>query len=528
VIVSLRRVQSACDAPPIDLLYAAPLENHRVERLQELPSAAESSLTRREFRLATALTLAVTALRLWAAAYADLNPDEAYYWYWSRHLAASYFDHPPMVAYLIRLSTDLFGNAPLGVRFLSILLIVPISAATYATGRVLFDHTVGARGLLWLNATVLVGVGGLIATPDMPSVLFWILSTLALAIATRSGNGPWWFLAGCCAGLGVLSKLTDLFLAPGILLCLLSVREQRRWLRTPWPWLGVAVAALLLVPMIRWNAAHEWITFTKQLGRAEPSAFYPKGLPEYIAGQYLLLNPGVATFAGIGFVLWLRRRLSDARPGLDMLVPTVLPLLLYFAVHALFARVEGNWLAPVYPTLALIAAVAAESAAPSVGLKWIRAATVPVGFAIAALGLLAVADPYQLIPPRSDPVKVMHGWARFAADAESIRRASGARWIAAANYSIDAVLVYHLRDAGIPIFDVTEPARYAFAPPPDPALRGEPALLVSDKPFDGSLHRCFAKLAPAPSLAEDGSGRQHQAYGYLAEEPIRGLFRRAC
>lgn len=159
--------------------------------------------------------IALTALRFVAAAYTGLNPDEAYYWYWSRHLAASYYDHPPMVAYLIRLSTELFGNAPLGVRFLTILLILPISAATYLTGRLLFDRPVGARGMLWLNATILVGVGSLIATPDMPSVLFWSLAILALAAAIYSGKGAWWLVVGCAAGLGILSKLTDLFLVPG-------------------------------------------------------------------------------------------------------------------------------------------------------------------------------------------------------------------------------------------------------------------------------------------------------------------------
>jgi len=498
------------------------------ESMAEPEPSKGPRLPRDEFRLATALTIALVALRFWAAAYTDLHPDEAYYWYWSRHLAASYYDHPPMVAYVIRLSTDLFGNSPLGVRFLSLLMIVPISAATYATGRLLFNRAVGARGMLWLNATILVGVGGLIATPDIPSVLFWSLTILAFAKAVRSGKGAWWLLVGFCAGLGVLSKLTDLFLAPGLLVYLLLARDHRRWLRTPWPWLGVAVAAFLLIPMIRWNLAHDWVTFSKQLGRAEPNRFYPQGLPEYLAGQYLLLNPGVATFAAIGVVLWLRRKLDETARGLDILVLSSLPLLGYFAVHALFASVQGNWPVPVYPTLALIAAVAAEQSVVGVRLARIRAATVPAGFAVATLGLLAFANPYDLIPARSDPVKVMHGWARFAADVEKLRRESGAGWIAADSYGINAALVYYLRDADVPIVDVTEPARYTFAPPPDPALRAEPALFVSDQPFARRPHTCFAKLSPVLPLAPDGLDRQHQAFGYLAEKPIHGLFRGAC
>lgn len=512
-------IHSVCVASPDTLEMS--------ESMAEPQPSTGPRLPRDELRLATALVLALMALRCWAAAYTGLSPDEAYYWYWSRHLAASYYDHPPMVAYVIRLSSDIFGNSPLGIRFLSILMIVPISAATYATGRLLFDRAVGVRGMLWLNATILVGVGGLIATPDMPSVLFWSLTILAFVMAVRSGKGGWWLVVGCCAGLGVLAKLTDLFLAPGLLLCLL-LRDHRHWLRTPWPWLGVALAALLLIPMIRWNLTHDWITFGRHLGGDEPRRFYAKGLPEYLGGQYLLLNPGVATFAVIGVVLWPRRKLDDIAEGLQILAVTSLPLLGYFAVHAIFARVQGNWPAPVYPALALIAAVAAERLVAGAQLGRIRAATVPTGFAVAILGLLAFADPYELIPPGSDPVKVMHNWDRFVADVEKLRQESGARWIAADSYAINAVLVYYLRDANVPIVDVTEPARYTFAPTPDPALRGEPALFVSDKPFDRKLHSCFAKLAPVPALAADGLARQHQAFGYLAEEPVEGLFRSAC
>jgi 4-amino-4-deoxy-L-arabinose transferase-like glycosyltransferase len=497
------------------------------ETVTEPPPSIGSTPRRDELRWAAVLILVVTGLRFWAAAATGLNPDEAYYWYWSRYLAASYYDHPPMVAYLIRLSTELFGDAPFGVRFLSMLLIVPISAATYLAGRLLFDRAVGLRGVLWLNATVLIGVGGLIATPDMPSALFWILTILTFAIAVQSRHGAWWLLVGCFAGLGVLSKLTDLFLLPGLFLCLFVDRDLRRSLRTPWPWLGVAAAVLVLTPMIRWNLAHGWVTFLKQLGRAEPHRFYPKGLPEYLAGQYLLLNPAVATFAVIGIVLWLRRKLVEATPGLRILVFTSLPLLAYFAVHALFARVEGNWPVPVYPSLALIAAVATERTAGA-GLARLRAAAVPIGFVVATVGLVIFANPFRIIPPGSDPAKVMHGWDRFAGDVAELRRQSGAPWIAAANYSINAVLVYYLRDSGIPIRDVTEPVRYAFAPRPDPSLPAESPLLASDKPFDQMQHSCFGKLTPVAPVGGDQVDRTHQVFAYLAERPMPGLLRRGC
>ncbi len=491
----------------------------------EAPAVAP--VLRGEVRAAAAMIAVLTMCRVWAAAVTGLNPDETYYWYWSRHLAASYFDHPPMVAYLMRLSTDLFGDSPLGVRLLSLLLVVPISAATYATGRILFGRAVGWRGALWLNATILVGVGSLIATPDMPSVLFWTLTVLAFVVALRTGTGAWWIAVGLMAGLGVMSKLTDLFLAPGLLLCLLALPRERRWLATPWPWLGVAVAVLVLVPVLRWNLDHGLVTFSKQLGRAAPERLFVQGLPEYVAGQYLLLNPGVATFAAAGVALWMRGRLEEAEPGFRLLFLLTAPLVAYFAVHALFDRVQGNWPVPVYPAVAMMAASAAGRAGAGGRLARFRAAVVPFGFVTGMLGLLAFANPFGLIPPRADPVAVMHGWDRFAADVEAMRKQGGLTWIATTNYSIDAVLTYYLRDAGVPVVDVTEPARYTFAPRPDPGLRALPALLVSDKPVAERARRCFARITPLPPPA-DADGLRHKAIGYRAESPIPGLFRTPC
>src|ERR1700710_3244772 len=87
----------------------------------------------------TAVTiLALVALRLIAAAWMPLTFDEAYYWMWSKHLAGGYYDHPPMVAVVIRLGTLIGGDTELGVRLVSILLRLPMSFAVERAGDVLF------------------------------------------------------------------------------------------------------------------------------------------------------------------------------------------------------------------------------------------------------------------------------------------------------------------------------------------------------------------------------------------------------
>ena len=78
-------------------------------------------------RLAIALIAFLITLRAIMAAALPLSADEAYYWLWSKHLAAGYFDHPPAIAWLIHAGTALFGDTPLGVRFAGLVLSLPAS-----------------------------------------------------------------------------------------------------------------------------------------------------------------------------------------------------------------------------------------------------------------------------------------------------------------------------------------------------------------------------------------------------------------
>src|ERR1700741_837292 len=116
----------------------------------------------------TAVTiLALVALRLVAAAWTPLTFDEAYYWMWSKALAGGYYDHPPMVAIVIRLGTMIAGDTPFGVRLASILLGLPRSWAIYRPAESLFGgQRIAASETILLNVTLMAAVGSLIVTPD--------------------------------------------------------------------------------------------------------------------------------------------------------------------------------------------------------------------------------------------------------------------------------------------------------------------------------------------------------------------------
>jgi 4-amino-4-deoxy-L-arabinose transferase-like glycosyltransferase len=299
----------------------------------------------RLIRNTVATVLALVALRLVAAAWTPLTFDEAYYWMWSKYLAFGYYDHPPMVAAVIRLGTMIAGDSEFGVRLVSILLALPMRLAANAT--------------ILLNVTLMAAVGSLIVTPDSPLLTASSFVLFFLAKVLETGRGGWWLAVGAAVGTALLSKYTALFFGPAILIWLLLVPRLRRWLVSPWPYLGALVALAIFSPVILWNADHQWVSFIKQIGRARIADFHLGFIGELIPTQIAFATPLVFVLGTMGLYALLRHR-AGALAARALINATFWTIVAYFIWHSLHARVEANWFAPVYPAFAIAAAVAAN------------------------------------------------------------------------------------------------------------------------------------------------------------------------
>jgi 4-amino-4-deoxy-L-arabinose transferase-like glycosyltransferase len=320
-------------------------------------SPADSRLVRN-----TCLTvLALVALRLVAAAWTPITFDEAYYWMWSKHLAGGFYDHPPMVALVIRAGTLIAGDTELGVRLVSILLALPMSFAVYRTSAILFgDQRVAATATILLNVTLMAAVGTLIVTPDAPLLVASSFVLFFLAKVPETGRGAWWLAVGAAIGCALVSKYTALFFGAAILIWLVVVPKQRRWLLSPWPYLGAVVAFAIFAPVILWNADHQWVSFLKQIsGRARIEDFRPAYIGELIPTQIAFATPFIFVLGAMGLHA-LARRKTGALPARVLVNVMFWTITVYFIWHSLHARVEANWFAPVYPAFAIAAAVAAH------------------------------------------------------------------------------------------------------------------------------------------------------------------------
>ena len=196
----------------------------------------------------------------------------------------------------------------------------------------------------------------------------------ALVELWRSGKARWLLAVGVALGLMLESKFTGGFFAAGVAVAFLTAPSLRRWLVSPASAAALAIAAAIFAPFVVWNAEHGWATFIKQLGRTPPHAFEPLYALEFVAAQIGLMNPLV--FPAFALAVAARPWRRSIPPGSNdearrILVSTIAPAAIYFLFHALHDRVQGNWLAPLFPACAVLAAdlVAARAPRGRAGLK---------------------------------------------------------------------------------------------------------------------------------------------------------------
>ena len=450
---------------------------------------------------------ALTILRLWAAAHAGLAPDETYYWLWSRTPAFGYADHPPMIAWWIWLSTRVLGDTALGIRALPILSALVTSVAVYGIATQLWSRSIALRAALWFNAMVLIGVGAIFATPDAPSTMFWALAVWVLSAIFRTKRSWLWILAGLFAGLGCVSKYTNLFFGLGIVAWLLIDPAGRHWFRSPWLWAGGLVACLVFLPVLLWNEQHDWISFSRQFGRINVlHQLTLRYLGELLASQLGLLNPLIAYFALLAISIAFKKP-NDYRSSPSVfLVLIAAPLVAYMVLHAVHDRIQANWLAPIYPQVALLAAAAAgNDLATSPMRERLVRVVVPLGCAISTIALLYIARPFDLLLPFPSPVNRLEGWQDLAATVERLRQRSGATWIATASYDVNAELTFYMRGR-VAVRQITERQRYR-STPLDSGLVAQRALLVLPEAGSetGRFKRCFEITEPISVIARQGA-----------------------
>lgn len=440
------------------------------------------------------IVLGFLALHIGMAALIPLVEDEAYYALWASRPAFGYYDHPPMIAWWIWLGEQGLGRTTLGVRLLPLLASALITLATYRVACLLTDdRRTGLWAAFWVNSMTLFAALSFIATPDAPSALFWTASVWALAELLKRKNANWWLAVGLFAGLGVQSKFTNLFFGVGLVLWILLSVDGRRWL-TRWQlWAGGFVACLAMAPLVWWNELHDWVGLERQFGRIEADGFALAGVAEFVLSTILLVSP-------LLFWLVLRGVRRSGRAG-AFLIWVSAPFVIYLVYHGTQASVQGNWLLPIYPSLAVIASLSLRREGPG----WVEKAAGPLGLATTALVLALALWPGVPVFPGHNPLNQTKGWEDVGPEIEELAAQNDARWIATGGYGLTGQL-HHYISRNLPVWQINEPKRYLFRGAFPQSLCGEKALVVVRRNQSDAALRHFVSVVDLGTVTRSSKG----------------------
>ena len=277
-----------------------------------------------------------------------LLPDEAYYWVWSNNLQLSYYDHPPMIAWLFRLGHFLepYGHA---VRFPAIIFL-HLSLFTWRSifNELKLPDTSLQRFLFLILLVPYLGIGSVILTPDLPLMFFWPLSLYFFIRITQNSKWSDYAWLGMSLGFGFLSKYhIVLFLICAVVY--LSV--EKKWPVIKWKYVGFTFIFGLIfsLPVIIWNVANDFQSFTFQLNHGLKAESWDWIWPiEYLLGQFFMLLPPLT------FYFYKARKTENLKP----LYYFTVVVLFFFFVTSFKSSVEMNWTLMAFPSFfALVAAV---------------------------------------------------------------------------------------------------------------------------------------------------------------------------
>ena len=158
-------------------------------------------------------------------AFIPLHGDEAYYWMWSQHLQTGYYDHPPMIAYLIYL-TGFISDAEWGVRLVNVLSFSISALYIYKLSAEISDEKTALNAVLIFFSVLVVQAGYIITTPDSPLIMFWTLSLYYSYRAIFYGELRDYILSGMMLGFAMLSKYSAILLVAAIVLYILIKRRD--------------------------------------------------------------------------------------------------------------------------------------------------------------------------------------------------------------------------------------------------------------------------------------------------------------
>ena len=310
--------------------------------------------------------------------------DELYYLANARHLGFGYVEHPPMIGWITWFERTLFGDSQLAIRLLpavaagvTVFLVCRIAAEM---GGQRFAQLLA--GVATALAPGYVGVFGILSMNAF-DIMFWAAAVLIVTRLLRTGDSRLWLAFGLVAGLGLENKISLLFLGFGLVAGLILDRQWHHFTGR-WLWLGGALAGLLFLPYLVWQAQHDW-AMLEFMSRATQFKNLPLLPTEFLSAQMLQMNPVAVPIALAALAFYFFTR--EGRPFQPLGWAVVVILLVMIS-----QRAKPYYFAPAFPLLLAPGGVLIENLTGYRGWRWIRPAY-PVLIVLSGFALVPLAKP---------------------------------------------------------------------------------------------------------------------------------------
>lgn len=290
--------------------------------------------------------------------------DELYYIACSDHLAWGYVDQPPFSLYLLKLSRLLFGNSLMAIRIIPTLMhtgtIVITGLIVKEMGGKVF--AIFIAGLALALSPIHMGMSSIYSMNSI-DVLIWALIVYLILKIINAQNHSYWIWLGVVLGIGLLNKISVLFLGAGFFVGI--VFTNRQWFVTRWPYITASIGVILFLPYIFWNFANDF-AHLEFIHNASTEKYAGLNAVTFVKDQVTFLNP-------ISTPLWISGLLA-----LFLFAPlkkykiVAWIYLTAFMILILNGSSKGEYLTPAYAGLFAAAGVFIEQKLARRSGAWIR------------------------------------------------------------------------------------------------------------------------------------------------------------
>lgn len=360
---------------------------------------------------------ALTVARMLALVFADANlgPDEAQYWVWSKTPAFGYYSKPPLIAWAIAATTALFGDAEWAVRLAAPFFHFGAGLFLFLLARRIYGSNVAFwAGAGWMTLPG-AAISSALITTDAPLLFFWSAALYFFFRVLNASSGRSSFgaaiLLGAALGLGMLAKYAMIYFPIGVACAAAISHKARARFRWPHALIALAVTAATIAPNLLWNASHNFETITHTAANANWRGDFghPEKLAEFIGAQFGVFGP-ITMLLLIWGLATLARRLAAAGEsrGDDLaLLALAAPPLLIVCVQAFLTRAHANWAAAAYPGALVLVTAWAMRARLGALVRASAGLHLVIG-----LGFLAIFTNFGLADAigASNAVKRVRGW----------------------------------------------------------------------------------------------------------------------